>query len=65
MTWPYPDDEPELDLDALEGLDDEALLALLEGDPEDEPDEPRGRPVTDVAIPIDQYPPAHTEGTES
>lgn len=48
-------------LDALEGLSDDDLCELLDCEPEDEPDEPRGRPVVDVAIPIDNYPPATQE----
>lgn len=51
------DGEPALD--ALEGLSDDEVLALFD-DPDDvdEPDEEPGRPVVDVAIPIDNYPPA-------
>lgn len=59
-----PGDLDESGLEALEGLSDEELLELLEGDPEAEPDEPRGRPVVDVDIPIDNYPPARTEGDD-
>lgn len=49
-------------LEALEGLTDDELLALLD-DPDDvdESDAEPGRPVVDVAIPIDNYPPASKE----
>lgn len=60
LDEPLDLDDPALDLD---GLTDEQLLALLDEVPP-ESDRPRRR-IVDVAIPIDQYPPAHTEGTET
>lgn len=57
---PFPCGELDpADLDALEDLTDDEVLALF--DPEDDPDEyepPPARLVVDVAIPIDNYPPA-------